>query len=476
MSEPVRPSFPLGTLRELLGRLRVPWLRPEPADRPDPEGDARERLRVQVGVIRRAFGGEVAAAAPEGPRPPKDDADAYFLYHPSRALVREEDVEAVTRFFDDAGERFRGGVERLDIRKIPLRQDAARDRPEREPLPGVAVLAFPERTDEADRVLATIEELDAEIRDGIATPDHVLYVTVKGHFCPATEPETTRSTQPWPPQSSDATAGSGVRVGVVDTGLWTDAVGSQSTPWMTDVYADHPDVEQVNTTAIHEYAGHGTFVAGVVKCLAPDSRVEVEGALPHGGAVFESAICQQLHEALVDGDHPQLISISAGTHTRKNIALLAFEILAAEHGLDDGEATLVVAAAGNDGNKEPFWPAAFPWVVGVGSVDSDGNVSTFSNYGDWVDVYARGSKLVNAFPVGTYTCTEPPNVGQVRTFKGLAQWSGTSFATPIVTGLIAARMSAASENALAARQAVLGSGASGVDPDGNPIRTVGPLS
>ena len=59
-----------------------------------------------------------------------------------------------------------------------------------------------------------------------------------------------------------------------------------------------------------------------------------------------------------------------------------------------------------------------------------------------MDVWARGSNLVNAFPEGTYYCYEPPNKGQKREFKRLAQWSGTSFATPIVTGAIAAQMSA----------------------------------
>ncbi|MCG8150434.1 S8 family serine peptidase, partial [Pimelobacter simplex] len=205
--------------------------------------------------------------------------------------------------------------------------------------------------------------------------------------------------------------------------------------------------------------------------------IEVEGVLTHGGAVFESEIVAQLDEALRDDDHPQLISISAGTHTRRDFALLAFEILAAAHGLDDGEETLVVAAAGNDASSDRFWPAAFPWVVAVGSVDPDGAVSDYSNVGpSWVDVYARGRDLVNAFPQGSYTCYEPPHLGEVRHFDGLARWSGTSFSTPVVTGLVAARMSATGESARTAWAAVRAAGTSSVDPRGGHITTVGPLT
>ena len=60
----------------------------------------------------------------------------------------------------------------------------------------------------------------------------------------------------------------------------------------------------------------------------------------------------------------------------------------------------MVAAAGNDGNDVPFYPAAFDWVVSVGALDGDGKKSDFSNYGKWVDVYAHGRDLVNAFPTG----------------------------------------------------------------------------
>ncbi|WP_181410628.1 S8 family peptidase [Nocardioides humi] len=372
-----------------------------------------------------------------------------------------EDFERLTRFFEERGTQFRGNTDRAG-----------------EPTRGLVLVTLPSRTDGEDDVLRTLDEIDRELGRGVVRPDHVVYVTGRGFMCPATEPEeiTKRHTGPLPVRAADTGAGKGVRVAVVDTGLWLPAVTSATTSWLDGVVADPSDVETIDPNAIHPYGGHGTFVAGVVKCVAPASRVEVEGVLTKGGAVYESEIVQQLHEALEDDDHPQLISISAGTHTRGDFGLLAFEMLAAAHGLDDGEETLVIAAAGNDGSSERFWPAAFPWVVAVGSVDPDGKVSDFSNVGErWVDVYARGRDHVNAFPKGTYTCYEPPNVGQVRQFDGLAQWSGTSFSTPIVTGLVAARMSATGESAREAWAAVKAGGTTTTDPRGGQITIVGPL-
>ncbi|WP_182378833.1 S8/S53 family peptidase [Nocardioides sp. WS12] len=478
MDEPARPGFPIGVLRDLIRKLRFPFPDRTPPDngRPKPDKDLDDHLRrVQVGVIRKAFEDTesgVSGGPVKGTIPPTDDADVRYLYRPGHALIRQEDFGRLRDYFtsDENKDRYSGELGASETR-----------------VPGLVLAKLPSRVDKQDDVLATLGELEDQrvIEPGAVCPDHIVYVTIRGSLCPASEPEMLRQrigATPWPPATpsrGDVSEEERIRVAVVDTGLWTAAVGSAKSPWLEsgEIFADATDEEHVNPNAIHEYAGHGTFVAGVVRCMAPDARVEVEGVLTHGGAVYESEIVQQLQEAIDDDNHPQIISISAGTHTRGDFAPLGFEMLNGHNKFARRDDIVIVAAAGNDASSAPFWPAAFDWVVSVGSVDADGKVSDFSNHGkSWVDVYARGRNHVNAFPKGTYKCYEPPNVGQIRKFDGLAQWSGTSFSTPLVSGLIAAHMQATGDSARKAADIVIKGGTPSTDPRVGPIVTVGPLT
>ena len=306
-----------------------------------------------------------------------------------------------------------------------------------------------------------VADLDKRLGIGVATHEHAFIIT-PNTMCPATEPETVITPQQaqdpalvraalWP-AIGDPSAGADVRVSVVDTGLLDGA--SAWAPWILgvepDTRADIEEPDRIRDGFADPYAGHGTFVSGVIRCLAPAAHVVVEREIEVSGFVRESSLIKQIHDAL--SRSPDIISMSAGGYTRGNVPSLAFQVLWEER-LSQLGGVAFVAAAGNDGRTAPFWPAAFPWCVGVGSMSRDGQRrSWFSNHGAWVDVYAPGEDIVNAYARLKYMTVE----GTVRdTSAGIVKWSGTSFATPIVSGLIAARMSRTGENGRQAAEALL---------------------
>jgi len=252
---------------------------------------------------------------------------------------------------------------------------------------------------------------------------------------------------PCPPVAPDG--GAGVVIGVCDTGLLDD---HSSAPWLAGVTGETDPLGPLLPSGLHKiprYCSHGTFVAGVARCEAPESDVYVANHFRLSGGEREWVIVQKLTELIASKPAPQVVNLSAGTYTRNNWALLSFSAF------DHGGITLV-AAAGNDTKDRKFFPAAFDWAVSVGALGADQrNRAWFSNYGDWVDVYAPGEGLVNAFARGKYTYREPPKAPARQVFDGSARWSGTSFSTPLVAGRIAAQMSAAGMSAADATQAVL---------------------
>ena len=79
------------------------------------------------------------------------------------------------------------------------------------------------------------------------------------------------------------------------------------------------------------------------------------------------------------------------------------------------------------------------------------NRAWFSNYGNWVDIFALGEGLINAYAHGEYTYHEEPKAPAKEIFSGLARWSGTSFSAPLVAGLIASQIPQSGSAAAAAR-------------------------
>lgn len=405
--------------------------------------DGRRRTTDQLELLRRGNDGRVAWDS-EAP------ADFTYLYEPDQVLLRSEDSDDFERAVGANQELFDGAANRMD-----------------DPIPGLAWYALPPRR-RGEPLHEVLDVLDESLGPGRVTPNHYLHVTPAGKCCPATEPEETGLDEPWPTVCEDSGRGKGVGVVVVDTGWHPPAATDGRTPWLQGVDGD----DELNGPDLRSYAGHGTFIAGVVRCLAPASRVFVEGFAVGGvgaGGLLETDMIAQLVEAL--RHEPRVINLSAGCRSRHDLPLLSFQVFWQDHleALD----CVLVAAAGNDSSPAPFWPAAFKWAVGVGSLDRDGRVSSFSNYCASADVYALGRNIVNAFPDGTYECNETPNKGDIRVFKtGMARWSGTSFSAPVVAGLIAAEISASGSDASTARDAVVKRALRASDPEVGKIKTL----
>jgi subtilisin family serine protease len=369
------------------------------------------------------------------------------LYAEGQILVRDEYLGQVLQILELPDEPELRGAGR--IRRV---------------IAGVALLTLDESQ---PAVLDALDLIDQRLGRGIATPDHVLTVSPEGGVCPATEPQQAyEAIEPYP-SVSHGNGGAGVLIYMDDTGLLKDAADTH--PWLAGVQGDLdplPSEDPPGTQPIPAYTGHGTFVAGVARCIAPAAEIIVSDAFSTAGSELESNWIPRLEAALSLG--VDIFHLTIAAHSRRDFPLIAFREWL-NHLREHGGAVCVVAA-GNDGSRRPSWPAAFSDVIAVGALGGDWRGRAgFSNFGPWVDVYAPGRDLINAYATGTYTCHVDPYTGDVRKFYGMAKWSGTSFSTPIVTGLIADRISRTGENARQAAAAVLAEARSQAIPGVGPV-------
>ena len=245
-------------------------------------------------------------------------------------------------------------------------------------------------------------------------------------------------------------------VGVVDTGIVKYEDGTH--PWFAGHLYDHPPVDDflLIGEAPDELPGHGTFVAGLILREAP--AVKVRMVRPRTWKDPD------VHDAILELKDCQLINLSfAGSEPE---TAEPEPIASALRELDEG--TVVVIAAGNRGVSNVGFPAGIrttatqAQLIAVGAVDetrvlpygAPPPVAGFSNFGDWVDCYASGVQVLgphryyNELPVGSLLS---------RDLRGWARWSGTSFATATVTGVIARyQIDHPGTSMVAAAEAILG--------------------
>lgn len=198
-------------------------------------------------------------------------------------------------------------------------------------------------------------------------------------------------------------------VGVIDTGI------DHEHPDLCDVIFAHTTVMASEIT--HDAIGHGTAVAGIIAAKHGNCR----GTMGISNvARIMSVRCVGRHQSIL-GTHVsdgikmcvdagcEIVNISMGTTVD-----LACMQAACRYAYDRN--VILVSPTGNEG-VQCMYPAAYPEVIAVGAVNQYGDIAEFSSPGHKFS--APGLNLYTTLPVSDY--------GRV---------SGTSFAAPVVSGLI----------------------------------------
>lgn len=63
---------------------------------------------------------------------------------------------------------------------------------------------------------------------------------------------------------------------------------------------------------------------------------------------------------------------------------------------------VIFAAAMNDSDSAPYYPAACNHVLAVSATDSNDRLASFSNYGNWIAIAAPGTNILTTMDGGGY--------------------------------------------------------------------------
>jgi hypothetical protein len=243
----------------------------------------------------------------------------------------------------------------------------------------------------------------------------------------------------------------------------------------------------------HPYlmSDHGLFIASIINSIAPEATLHLIRVFTPYGSGSTETIAQGLRQVLEDPEigRPLIVNCSFGLSIDdgpdfpvelRGISTSLREIFKS---ITDTDGMVVVAAAGNDGNRNfSRYPAIFENVIAVGALDKTLKPATYTNlsgeppnlgymafggepgdgqgvrgiYTSDFPVYAEGclsflwrkltGKGIDGWEGPGHLPPIPPDFTRDRlqyrrNTTGRAWWAGTSFAAPIITGFLAARWS-----------------------------------
>jgi subtilisin family serine protease len=217
------------------------------------------------------------------------------------------------------------------------------------------------------------------------------------------------------PQTWSITQGEGVRVMVIDTGFTDhrDLEGCTLADLSKSFVSSEPD--------IHDKNGHSSHCCGIIGArnnstgmvgVAPKCEIITVKVLSESGSGSMSGIIQGLEYA--KQIKPDVISMSLGSgQYHAGMHQLIKE-------LKDMNIP-IIAAAGNDGQSDAVnYPGKYSETICVTAFDKKGRPARFNSTGDTVDFSAPGVDIYSTYLKGRY-----------------AKLSGTSMATPFISGLVA---------------------------------------
>jgi len=301
---------------------------------------------------------------------------------------------------------------------------------------------------EADVLSEFISELQSNPQISYAEPNYSYYALTVNH------PDDTYYSYQWnysqirlPQAWSSSTGSSNVRIAVLDTGISSNHPDLAGQIDETDGYNVIADNNNFN-----DLEGHGTHVAGIIAAATNNNRgvagimwdctlVPVKVLENNVGSWVDIArgirYAAGLTEAPQISQPVDIINLSLGGANKSETVKAAVEE-AREEGI------IIVAAAGNLGEKGLLYPAAFSEVISVGAVDfnypEEPGLTGYSNYSSELDVLAPGGDLKEDSSnrgwkdgiLSTYTSNG-------SSFSASADYKfmeGTSMAAPHVSGVI----------------------------------------
>ena len=189
-----------------------------------------------------------------------------------------------------------------------------------------------------------------------------------------------------------------VIVAVIDSGICASHADLQGR-----IASNGWDFIDNDSTAQDEF-GHGCAVSGIIAAnsnnglgiagVAPNATVLPLRGLDAGGIGRYSDVAAAIVYAVDNG--AGAINLSLGGPNPS--AVLQDAVNYAE-----ARGVTVIAAAGNNGAEQVYYPAAYPAVVAVGSVSQNLKRSPFSNYGAGIDLYAPGDGIMTTSLDGSFS-------------------------------------------------------------------------